>query len=98
MDHSSRLLDINVGKCRSALRGHADSVNSVHFKPYSNVLGTCSADKTVSTWDVRTNLCLQTFYGHNNSVNGCKFSPKGDKLVSCDSNGIVKTWDLRMNK
>jgi WD40 repeat protein len=98
MDNSSRLLDINVGKCRTVLRGHVDSVNCVHFKPYSNILGTCSADKTVSTWDARTSLCVQTFYGHNNSVNGCKFSLKGDKLASCDSNGIVKTWDLRMNK
>jgi WD40 repeat protein len=98
MDHSSRLLDINVGKCRTVLRGHVDSVNCIHFKPYSNILGTCSADKTLSTWDARTSLCVQTCYGHNNSVNSCKFSTKGDKLASCDSNGIVKTWDLRMNK
>lgn len=77
MDHSSRLLDINVGKCRSVLRGHVDSINSIHFKPYTNILSTASADKTVSIWDIRTNLCVQTFYGHNTSINSCKFNNKG---------------------
>lgn len=98
MDSSCRLLDINVGKCRTVLRGHVDSVNSVNFQPYSTTLATASADKTVSVWDARTSLCVQTFYGHDNCVNSCKFSPKGDRLSSCDSNGIVKSWDLRAGK
>lgn len=42
------------GVCIVTLRGHADSVNSVQFLPYSNMLATCSADKTVSLWDART--------------------------------------------
>ena len=73
------------GQCFVTLRGHADSVNSVMWLPYSNTLTTCSADKTVSLWDARTvsaltticafnmfvsqGLCVQTFYGHNNSCN-----------------------------
>lgn len=89
---------MNVGKCRNVFRGHVDSVNSVHFKPFSNILATASADKTVSIWDVRSGLCVQTFYGHSGSVNGCKFTPKGDKIASCDSNGIVKSWDLSRGK
>ena len=41
-------------RCRSTLRGHADSVNSILFLPYSNTLLTSSADKTISLWDART--------------------------------------------
>ena len=41
------------GVCHLTLRGHADSVNSVQFLSYSNLLSTCSADKTVSLWDAR---------------------------------------------
>lgn len=41
-------------RCRNTLRGHADSVNSIVFLPYSNTLLTCSADKTLSLWDART--------------------------------------------
>lgn len=41
-------------QCVLTLRGHSDSVNAVHFLPYSNIVATCSADKTVSLWDIRT--------------------------------------------
>ena len=42
------------GVCAVTLRGHADSVNRVKFIPYSDSLASCSADKTVSLWDIRT--------------------------------------------
>ena len=42
------------GVCVYTLRGHADSVNTVHFLPYSNTLASASADKTLSLWDIRT--------------------------------------------
>ena len=42
------------GVCVSTLWGHADSVNTVHFLPYSNTLASASADKTLSLWDIRT--------------------------------------------
>lgn len=50
-------------RCRHTLRGHADSVNSIVFLPYSNTLLTCSADKTLSLWDARTvsKLFLHTY-------------------------------------
>ncbi len=98
MDNSSRILDINVGKCRNVFVREVKFSGSLIFKPFSTTLATASADKTVSIWDVRTGLCTQTFYGHDNSVNSCKFSPKGDKIATCDSNGILKSWDLRAGK
>ena len=44
-------------RCRYTMRGHTESVNAVQFLPYSNILITCSADKTVSMWDARTVSC-----------------------------------------
>jgi len=41
-------------RCRHTMRGHTESVNAVQFLPCSNILITCSADKTVSMWDART--------------------------------------------
>ena len=98
MDHLAKIFDFNVGKVRHSLRGHVDSVNAVHFQPFSNIVATASADKTVSLWDMKTSLCVQTFYGHNNSVNDCTFNLQGDKIATCDSDGIVKVWDVRMVK
>ena len=41
-------------RCRFTLRGHTDSVNSIEFVPFSNILLTSSSDKTISMWDART--------------------------------------------
>ncbi|KAF7243734.1 Sperm-associated antigen 16 protein [Varanus komodoensis] len=41
-------------RCRYTLRGHKDSVNSIEFLPFSNIILTSSADKTLSLWDART--------------------------------------------
>lgn len=41
-------------RCRYTLRGHTDAVNSIQFLPFSNILLTSSADKTLSLWDART--------------------------------------------
>lgn len=98
MDHLAKVFDINAGKCRHSLRGHVDSVNAVKFQPYSNIIASGSADKTISLWDMRTSLCIQTFYGHSNAINGLSFNIVGDKIASCDSDGIVKVWDVRMVK
>ena len=49
-------------RCRYTMRGHTESVNAVQFLPYSNILITCSADKTVSIWDARTVSCLSSLF------------------------------------
>ncbi|KAK3723325.1 hypothetical protein QZH41_014395, partial [Actinostola sp. cb2023] len=79
MDSTSKIWDLNrynIERCRFTLRGHADSVNSIVFLPYSNTLLTSSADKTLSLWDARTGLCAQTFYGHMHACNQATFNLK----------------------
>jgi WD40 repeat protein len=51
------------------MRGHSESVNHVGFVPKSDLLFSCSGDKTVAVWDIRTGLCEQTLFGHENAVN-----------------------------
>ncbi|XP_053139330.1 sperm-associated antigen 16 protein isoform X6 [Hemicordylus capensis] len=82
-------------RCRYTLRGHKDSVNSIEFLPFSNIILTSSADKTLSLWDARTGICAQTFCGHLHSCNHATFNMKGDIIVSCDSYGVLKLWDVR---
>ena len=62
-------------------RGHADSVNSVAWQPYSGTLGTASADKTVCLWDARSGLPTLKLYGHAASCNCLAFSPEVRRLL-----------------
>ena len=75
--------------------GHTDSANSVQFLPYSNILLSASADKTVSIWDARAGLCAHTFYGHTHAVSHAVYNIGGDTIASCDAFGHVKMWDVR---
>ena len=77
------------------LPGHTDSANSVQFLPYSNILLSASADKTVSIWDARAGLCAHTFYGHTHAVSHATYNIGGDTIASCDAFGHVKMWDVR---
>ncbi len=96
LDHTVRLWDVPAAKCRSALRGHVDSVNDIAWQPFTPNLATASSDKTVSIWDARSGLCTQTFYGHQNSCNAVAFNLLGTMLASTDADGNVKLWDTRM--
>ena len=98
MDQSIKLWDLSTESRKFSFRGHVDSVNCVKWVPFSNVLGSASADKTLSLWDIRTNLCTQTFYGHTNAVNSLIFNLTGDLMASGDADGIVRLWDLRTGK
>jgi len=56
MDHNAKLWDLTVGRCRQTFRGHVDSINSIVFQPFANVIATASGDKTLSLWDCRSGL------------------------------------------
>lgn len=58
----------------ATLRGHADSVNDAAFLPFSNTLATCSADKSVSLWDIRTASASNYVYSDNYYDNNCRGS------------------------
>ncbi|KAL0222628.1 hypothetical protein RCL1_002482 [Eukaryota sp. TZLM3-RCL] len=97
LDHTAKVFDIGstVFSNVLTLRGHVDSVNSLAWLPFSNVLATGSADKTVSLWDCRTNQCVQSLFGHTNAVRNVVFTHDTNSIISCDSDGVVYTWDTR---
>ena len=41
-------------RCRSTMRGHQDSVHSVEFLMFANIILSSSVDKTLMLWDART--------------------------------------------
>jgi WD40 repeat protein len=52
-DKSIRLWDAVTGKCRHALRGHAEKVCAARFSPFENTrAASCSHDKTIKVWDL----------------------------------------------
>ena len=96
MDHTAKLVDLNVGKCRHTFRSHIDSVNICVFggpaQPFGIISG--SADKSMSLWDIRTANCVSTSLNHLSAINDIAVSCS-TLMASCDASGIVLISDLR---
>ena len=95
LDHSAKLIDLNIGKCKHAYRAHVDSVNKSIFVSNSSII-TGSADKSVSLWDLRTANCVSTSFSHSSVVND--ISACGDLVASCDMSASLVLFDLRSNR
>lgn len=96
MDHTVKLWDMALEKkSRYTFRDHGDSVNSIHWRPFTCEFASGSSDCSVNLWDIRTRKKTKTLYGHEQTVNSVKYSLDGQMLVSADADGIVKVWDVR---
>uniref|UniRef100_A0A3Q0S091 Uncharacterized protein n=1 Tax=Amphilophus citrinellus TaxID=61819 RepID=A0A3Q0S091_AMPCI len=82
-------------RCRLTLRRHTASVSSICFLPHSNLLLTCSADKTLALWDARLGICTATFLGHGHPCNHAAFTSATSAVASCDCRGVINLWDIR---
>ena len=97
MDHSAKLLDLEVGKTRHAFRAHVDAINSVKFFDENSVV-TGSADKSVSVWDMRSSHhCSHTLFWHRKSaVNALAVNSSHPSMIaSGDMSGTTFVTDLR---
>jgi WD40 repeat protein len=97
-DHTSKLIDLNIGKCRHTFRAHLDAVNRAIFCPFNkrNSVLTASADKSVSLWDLRSANCMSSIFSHSSALSDVAFPQSSPWLLaSCDMGGEVLIHDLR---
>ena len=73
------------------LSGHDDSVRSVAFSPFGDLLASAAKDGTVRLWNWRTGAELkkQTLGPTNGSIAQVTFTPDGRHLVTANSNGTM---------
>jgi WD40 repeat protein len=87
MDHTSKLIDVEVGKSRQTFRGHTDAVNCANFCDTTQQILTASADKSASFFDVRTGNCLFTLFSHSQAVN--TVASRGSLIATGDCSGSL---------
>jgi WD40 repeat protein len=79
-----------------ALKGHADTVDTVAVSPDGSVIATGSFDKTIKLWDAAGKE-IRTFAGmtgHQGQILSVAFSAKGDQLASGGADNTAKIWDI----
>jgi WD40 repeat protein len=85
------------GECKNynVLSGHKSAVLQVCWPtPYSIV--SCSADKTVATWDANKGIRTRKFLEHTAVVNSCAVAADAPHLIASGSDDCtVILWDAR---
>jgi WD40 repeat protein len=76
-----------------ALRGHADTILGIAWRPKSNQLASCSLDKLILVWDTDSGKLVRTIKSHADIVNAVTYSPDGTKLASASADKTTKVFD-----
>ncbi|CAG8581751.1 13074_t:CDS:2, partial [Cetraspora pellucida] len=75
VDNKLNIWDINTMRLRQTCH-HEDAIIKLQWHLDSPLLTTCSADRTVQTWDGRTGNNVRTWRGHQDSILGFSLSKR----------------------
>jgi len=92
-----KLYDTNTMTVKSHLVGHTDTINEIHFaKTHTDVLYSCSSDRTIRLWDTRENKPGPVYKGTSEywsvGVNN------NDSLLASGHKNDIVIWDVRSSK
>ena len=60
----------------------------------SDLIISCSRDKTIKLWEISTGFCKRTFVGHEGWVRKLAISADGKSFASCSDDQSVIVWNI----
>jgi len=93
-DHTTRLWDLETGRCLRVLRGHTDEVWSVVWSIDERRALSGANDDTIRLWDLETGRCLRVLNGHTNYIGSAELSADQNRALSGAFDDTVRLWDL----
>ncbi|MEQ8957550.1 MAG: hypothetical protein RLP02_06440, partial [Coleofasciculus sp. C2-GNP5-27] len=99
-DGTIKLWDVQTGKEKQTLKGHAGRfgyVQSIAISPDGKLLVSGGNDKTIKLWQLSSGKERRTLTGHSGLFAGVKsvtISPDGKLLASGSDDKTIKLWSL----
>ncbi len=90
--------DINIHRFAAAdkaiaVKGHANSINSLDFSPDGRRLASGSLDQTARIWDAATGSNLAVLHGHRAKLVEVRFVSGGRRVLTRSEDGAIRLWE-----
>lgn len=83
----------------ATLEGHQKKITLIEFSPTaSNVLASCSHDKTVKVWDVQEQEELLSYDGHGAMLQSLNWNSDGSQLITKSQDKMMRIYDPRASE
>jgi eukaryotic-like serine/threonine-protein kinase len=93
-DAVALLWDIDTGRPRRMLRGHAGHLLKIVSSPDGRLAATGSVDGTVRLWDLSTGREVRRYAGYRGPVGAIAFAPDGHSLLAGSLDGTLRLWPV----
>jgi len=93
-----RLWDVNDGRYVSTLVGHSLGISDMAWSPDSQMIATCSDDKTVKLFDVHNGEEIHCFEGHTDFVMCVDYNQKRQIMATGSFDRTVRIWDVNKRR
>lgn len=97
-DGVARVWEVQTGRLKLELKGHANSVNDASFSPDGKYIATAGEDTTAKLWDATSGQELATMSGHSGFVYRATFSPDGRYVVTASQDGTAMVFEIPSGK
>ncbi|RXG73326.1 Transducin beta-like protein 3 [Armadillidium vulgare] len=75
-------------------QAHSKNINFIALSKKSNLIATCSFDKTAKIWNADSFEVLGTLNGHSKGVWSVQFSPTDYLVATSSADATIKLWSL----
>ena len=94
-DLTSRVWEIDTGKCLSILKGHEAWISDAAITRGGTHVVTVSGDTTAILWDATSGQKLCQLDGHSEAIRSVVLTYLGRFAVTASDDSTVRVWDLQ---
>lgn len=92
-DYSLHIWDVSTGSSMRIHEAHELWVSHIDVRADSQIIVSCSGDRTARLWDASTGESIGKPMIHKDQVNYVSFSPDGNRIVTACRDGSARLWD-----
>lgn len=94
IDSSALVINLQTGRVKHRLNGHAKSVIAFDYSQDGQFIATAGGDRQICIWNAKTGELLKRLKGHQETVFDLTFTKDGRQILPGSWDGTIRLWDI----